>query len=53
MDELHAHIHTYMYTHKYVHSHIGMTLEGVTKRTEHHGYNIGIYLQEQRMVTRT
>ena len=30
-----------------------MALEGVTKRTEHHGYSIGIYLQEQRMVTRT
>ena len=30
-----------------------MALEGVTKRTEHHGYNLGIYLQEQRMVTRT
>ena len=28
-------------------------LEGVTKRTEHHSYSIGIYLQEQRMVTRT
>ena len=24
-----------------------MVLEGVTKRTEHHGYSIGIYLQEQ------
>ena len=23
-----------------------MALEGVTKRTEHHGYNIDIYLQE-------
>ena len=30
-----------------------MALEGVTKRTEHHGYSIGIYLREQRMVTRT
>ena len=30
-----------------------MTLEGVTKRTEHHGYSIGMYLQEQRMLTRT
>ena len=30
-----------------------MALEGLTKRTEHHGYSIGIYLQEQRMVTRT
>ena len=30
-----------------------MALEGVTKRTEHHGYSTGIYLQEQRMVTRT
>ena len=25
-----------------------MALEGVTKRTEHYGYSIGIYLQEQR-----
>ena len=32
---------------------IVMALEGVTKRIEHHGYSIGIYLQEQRMVTRT
>ena len=23
------------------------------KRTEHHGFSIGIYLQEQRIVTRT
>ena len=30
-----------------------MALEGVTKRTEHHRYSIDIYLQEQRMVTRT
>ena len=30
-----------------------MALEGVTKRTEHHGYSIGIYLQEKKMVTRT
>ena len=29
-----------------------MALEGVKKRTDHHGYSIGIYLQEQRMVTR-
>ena len=36
------------------HIYIGvMALEGVTKRTEHHGISIGIYLQEQRMVTRT
>ena len=26
-----------------------MALEGVTKRTEHHSYSIGIYLQEQRL----
>ena len=26
---------------------------GVTKRTEHHSYSISIYLQEQRMITRT
>ena len=24
-----------------------MALEGVKKRTEHHGYSVGIYLQEQ------
>ena len=30
-----------------------MALEGVTKRTEHHGYSISIYLQEKSMVTRT
>ena len=30
-----------------------MALEGVAKRTEHHGYSIGTYLQEQRIVTRT
>ena len=30
-----------------------MDLEGVTKRTEHHSYCMGIYLQEQRIVTRT
>ena len=30
-----------------------MVLEGVSKRTEHRCYSIGIYLQEQRMVTRT
>ena len=30
-----------------------MAQEEVTKRTEHHSYSIGIYLQEQRMVTRT
>ena len=34
-------------------TYIVMALEGVTKRTEQHGYSIGIYLQEQRMVTRT
>ena len=28
-----------------------IALEGVTKRTKHHSYSIGIYLQEQRMVT--
>ena len=30
-----------------------MALEGFKKRTEHHGYSIGIHLQGQRMVTRT
>ena len=30
-----------------------MALEGATKRTEHHSYSIGRYLQEQKMVTRT
>ena len=30
-----------------------MSLEGVTKRTGQHCHSIGIYLQEQRMVTRT
>ena len=30
-----------------------MALEGVTKRKEHHGYSIGIYLQEPRKVART
>ena len=29
-----------------------MAVEGVTKRTEHHGYSISICLHEQRMVTR-
>ena len=27
--------------------------KGSQERTEHHGYGIRIYLQEQRMVTRT
>ena len=30
-----------------------MAQEGVTKRTEHHDYSIGINLQEQKVVTRT
>ena len=30
-----------------------MALEVVTKRIKHRGYSIVIYLQEQRMVTRT